>query len=180
MTDTQPGGIRPMCLPSGNSRTAKWKVPAPGSWPMRLTRSVNKCLRRSVLRDFLPGAGALTLDDRRRLVEQAIVLLDQIYVHLTLESAMQAVNPVQRLRLLRRRLEHQADVNDVPEWRFHQEMSSIFHSVRDLHTNYLLPTTTPDVADGPVDISVVASGGRVRIEGFSSGVLVAARRLAMA
>lgn len=110
------------------------------------------------LRDFLPGAGALTLDDRRRLVEQAIVLLDQIYVHLTLESAMQAVNPVQRLRLLRRRLEHQADVNDVPEWRFHQEMSSIFHSVRDLHTNYLLPTTTPDVADGPVDISVVASG----------------------
>ena len=27
----------------------------------------------------------------------------------------------------------------MPEWRFHAEMSSIFHSVRDLHTNYLLP-----------------------------------------
>jgi hypothetical protein len=91
------------------------------------------------LPQFLSGAGTLTLADRRRLVEQALILLEQNYVHLTLKSAMYAVNPVQRLRLLLRRLERQTSVDQVPEWRFHQEMSSIFHSVRDLHTNYLLP-----------------------------------------
>ena len=91
------------------------------------------------LTDFLRGAGALSLDDRRRLVDQALVLLADNYVHLTMKSAMHAVNPVQRLRLLRDRLDRQRTVGQVPEWRFHAEMSSIFHSVRDLHTNYLLP-----------------------------------------
>ena len=91
------------------------------------------------LTDFLRGAGALSLDDRRRLVDQALVLLADNYVHLTMKSAMHAVNPVQRLRLLRDRLDRQRTVGEVPEWRFHAEMSAIFHSVRDLHTNYLLP-----------------------------------------
>jgi hypothetical protein len=91
------------------------------------------------LTDFLRGAGSLSLDDRRRLVDQALVLLADNYVHLTMKSAMHAVNPVQRLRLLRDRLDRQRTVGQVPEWRFHAEMSSIFHSVRDLHTNYLLP-----------------------------------------
>lgn len=92
-----------------------------------------------LLSQFLTGAGTLSLGDRRRLVDQALVLLEQNYVHLTLKSAMHAVNPLQRLRLLRRRLDRQLNVGDVPEWRFHQELSSIFHSVRDLHTNYSLP-----------------------------------------
>ena len=91
------------------------------------------------LTDFLRGAGSLSLDDRRRLVDQALVLLADNYVHLTMKSAMHAVNPVQRLRLLRDRLDRQRTVGEVPEWRFHAEMSAIFHSVRDLHTNYLLP-----------------------------------------
>jgi hypothetical protein len=92
------------------------------------------------LRDFLRGAGALTLDERRLLVEQALVLLEQNYVHLPLKAAMHAVNPVQRLRLLRIRLERQTPEKMDPEWLFHAEMSEIFHSVRDLHTNYLLPS----------------------------------------
>jgi hypothetical protein len=91
------------------------------------------------LADFLRVAGSLSLDDRRRLVDQALVLLGDNYVHLTMKSAMHAVNPVQRLRLLRDRLERQRTVGEVPEWRFHAEMSAIFHSLRDLHTNYLLP-----------------------------------------
>ena len=52
---------------------------------------------------------------------------------------MHAVNPVQRLRLLRDRLARQTAETADPEWIFHAEMSEIFHSVRDLHTNYLLP-----------------------------------------
>jgi hypothetical protein len=92
------------------------------------------------LREFLRDAGTLTLVERRLLVEQALVLLEQNYVHLPLKAAMHAVNPVQRLRLLRVRLERQTTDTMSPEWLFHAELSGIFHSVRDLHTNYLLPS----------------------------------------
>lgn len=88
---------------------------------------------------FLEGAGTLTLAERRLIVDQALLMLDQNYVHLPLKSAMYAVNPVQRLRVLRRRLERQTEETKPREWLFHAELSEIFHSVRDLHTNYLLP-----------------------------------------
>ncbi|MGI5272765.1 S41 family peptidase [Nonomuraea sp. CA-218870] len=91
------------------------------------------------LRDFLDTAGTLTLADRRTLVEQALVLIEQNYAHLPLKTAMYAVNPVQRLRLLALRLSRQTPETTEPEPRFHAELSEIFHSVRDLHTNYLLP-----------------------------------------
>jgi Peptidase family S41 len=91
------------------------------------------------LSQFLSGAGTLTLDERRLLVDQALLLLEQNYVHLPLKVAMHAVNPLQRLRLLRARLQRQTSSTMDPEWVFHGEMSQIFHSVRDLHTNYLLP-----------------------------------------
>jgi Peptidase family S41 len=91
------------------------------------------------LRDFRRTAGLLTLDERRLLVDQALILIEQNYVHLPLKAAMHAVNPVQRLRLLRARLSRQSSVDEVPELQFHAEMSEIFHSMRDLHTNYLLP-----------------------------------------
>ena len=77
--------------------------------------------------------------DRRRIVEQALVLLEQNYVHLPHKMAMHAVNPVQRLRLLRARLDG-LDAQRLPSGpAFHAEMSDIFSSLRDLHTNYLLP-----------------------------------------
>ncbi|MFE1833936.1 S41 family peptidase [Streptomyces sviceus] len=93
----------------------------------------------AALPDFLAGAGTLTLAERRLIVDQALLMLDQNYVHLPLKSAMYAVNPVQRLRVLRRRLERQTEETKPLEWLFHAELSEIFHSVRDLHTNYLLP-----------------------------------------
>ena len=65
--------------------------------------------------------------------------MEQNYVHLPLKVAMHAVNPVQRLRLLRTRLERQTAETMDPEWVFHAELSRTFHSVRDLHTNYILP-----------------------------------------
>ncbi|MEV0614394.1 S41 family peptidase [Nonomuraea sp. NPDC050404] len=91
------------------------------------------------LQDFLRTADKLTLDDRRLLVQQALVLIEQNYVHLPLKAAMHAANPIQRLRLLAVRLSRQTPQTMGPEWRFHAEMSEIFHSVRDLHTNYVLP-----------------------------------------
>ncbi|WP_328321949.1 S41 family peptidase [Kribbella sp. NBC_00382] len=91
------------------------------------------------LSQFLDSAGTLTLDQRKLLVDQSLLLLEQNYVHLPLKVAMHAVNPLQRLRVMRARMErHTADTMEA-EWLFHRQMSSIFHSVRDLHTNYLLP-----------------------------------------
>jgi hypothetical protein len=74
----------------------------------------------------------------------ALVLFEQNYAHLPLKVAMHAVNPVQRLRLLRSRLEGQTATTLDAEWKFHAELSEIFHAVRDLHTNYLLPAPFAD------------------------------------
>ncbi|MDY7100981.1 MAG: S8 family serine peptidase [Actinomycetota bacterium] len=84
-------------------------------------------------------ADTLTADERLTIVDQAQVLLEGNYVHLPLKAAMHAVDPVQRLRLLRARLTNPVDDEELTDRGFHAEMSSIFHSVRDLHTNYLLP-----------------------------------------
>ncbi|ADB31609.1 peptidase S41 [Kribbella flavida DSM 17836] len=91
------------------------------------------------LPQFLAGAGTLTLAQRTLLIDQALLMLEQNYVHLPLKEAMHAVNPLQRLRVLRARTERQTDASMEAEWLFHRQMSGIFHCVRDLHTNYLLP-----------------------------------------
>ncbi|MFJ3638099.1 S41 family peptidase [Streptomyces sp. NPDC090112] len=81
----------------------------------------------------------LKIEDRREIVEQALILLDGNYVHLPFKAARHAVNPVQRLRVLRRRMEMQTEETMPPELEFHSTLSEIFLSLRDLHTNYLLP-----------------------------------------
>ena len=93
------------------------------------------------LSQFLAGIGdgTLTLADRRALVDQALVMIEQCYVHRVLKQAMHAVDPVQRLRLLRARLAMLDEEHRGPEVPFHRELGDIFASVRDLHTNYLLP-----------------------------------------
>ena len=87
----------------------------------------------STLAQFRARKASLTLRERQRLVEQARVLFEQIYVHLPLKKAMHAVDPVQRLRLL----EYRAD--KLTDRQFHDELLGVFNSVRDLHTNYILP-----------------------------------------
>jgi C-terminal processing protease CtpA/Prc len=67
------------------------------------------------------------------LIEQAEILIRDLYVHLPLKRAMHAVDPVQRLRLL-----HNKAVA-LKEREFHAELLDIFKNLRDLHTNYLLP-----------------------------------------
>ncbi len=95
----------------------------------------------ALLADFLAGVGdgTLTLADRVVLVDQALVMIEQCYVHLVLKQSMHAVDPVQRLRLLRDRLAMLTEDTRGPEVVFHRELADIFASVRDLHTNYLLP-----------------------------------------
>jgi hypothetical protein len=91
------------------------------------------------LQTFRQQPVQLTLANRRRIVEQALVLIEQNYVHLPHKIAMHAVNPVQRLRLMRARLNRSNAESLPPPAAFHDEMSEIFHTLRDLHTNYLLP-----------------------------------------
>ena len=87
------------------------------------------------LRDFLADIDKLTRPEWTLLVEQAIKLLEGFYVHLPLKRAMHAVDPLQRLRLLQRRIPQIES-----EIAFHHDMTEIFTSVRDLHTNYILPS----------------------------------------
>jgi hypothetical protein len=85
-------------------------------------------------REFVDQQAPLTVAQRRLLVDQARVLVENLYVHLPLKRAMHAVDPAQRLRLLGYRLQVLTDRE------FHAELLDIFISVRDLHTNYLLPS----------------------------------------
>jgi C-terminal processing protease CtpA/Prc len=79
----------------------------------------------------------MPVDAGTQLVAIAIELIETLYVHLPLKRAMYAVNPVQRLRLLQRRLS--AAAQPLSERQFYDEMLSIFAQLRDLHTSFVLP-----------------------------------------
>ena len=132
------------------------------------------------LATFLTIAGALTPEDRKVLVRQALILLEQNYVHLPLKRAMHAIDPVQRLKLLLQELEQMTVPATLPaEVIFHREMTEIFTSLRDLHTNYLLPTPFSGmVAFLPFMVESYIEGGKRKylvshiISGFSHPTFV--------
>src|SRR5262249_2952772 len=66
--------------------------------------------------------------------DQAMLMLQELYAHLSLKRALHAIDPIQRLQLLR--LRHAA----LDEREFHSELIDIFVGLRDLHTNYTLPS----------------------------------------
>jgi hypothetical protein len=102
--------------------------------PSREVREPEAALPGTVaLAGFLDDVPRLPAAARYQLVEQARALLEGAYVHLALKRAMHAVDPVQRLRLLERRLPGLGDVE------FHAELGAVFRSLRDLHTTYQLP-----------------------------------------
>ncbi len=72
-----------------------------------------------------------------QLIDISIDLIEKLYVHLPLKRSMYAVNPIQRLRLLERRLN--ATLRPLTERQFYNEMLSIFSQMRDLHTAFVLP-----------------------------------------
>jgi C-terminal processing protease CtpA/Prc len=121
------------------------------------------------LQEFLATIDKLNAKELNLIVEQAIKLLEGFYVHLPLKRAMHAVDPLQRLRLLQRRLPQISS-----EIAFHHEMTEIFTSVRDLHTNYILPSHFSQMtAFLPFRIEACFEGGRRKyivsqtIQGFN-------------
>jgi len=86
-------------------------------------------------------------------VEQALVLIEGNYVHLPLKESMHGVDPVQKLRLIQHRIAQASTATMGSEYEFHRDMLEVFNSVRDLHTNYLLPAPfASTVAFMPFDI----------------------------
>jgi peptidase S41-like protein len=80
----------------------------------------------------------LSRQERLRIVEQAMVLMEMNYVHLPMKRSIHAIDPIQQLKLLRFQLAEGAlDLETTIG--FHRRMLSIFGSTRDLHTLYLLP-----------------------------------------
>jgi len=122
---------------TGQSKRPRAKTPA---YLKKLNAAVRESFAGAVdLPTFLATAGTLTPEHRKLLVRQALILVEQNYVHLPLKRAMHAIDPIQRLKLLLQELE-QTPAEALPaEAAFHREMTEIFTSIRDLHTNYLLP-----------------------------------------
>lgn len=96
--------------------------------PVRLSRFLKEVQERR----------GLTREERLRILDQIILLLEMNYVHLPLKRAMHAIDPIQRLKLLKYRLETKRKMED--EMQFHKRLLEIFASLRDIHTRYLLPT----------------------------------------
>lgn len=115
---------------------------------------------------------AISRENRQLIVNQAVILLEQMYVHLPLKRAMHAVDPVRKLKLLSQRLyDEQSDVSSN-ELLFHREMVTIFNSLRDLHTAYLLPSPFREfTAYLPFKIELVKSGeeGRFIVAHLAAG-----------
>ena len=84
-------------------------------------------------RTILNAQSGLSTAQRLRLVEQAEILLRDLYAHLPLKRAMHAISPLQSLKLLKQRFK------DLSITVFQAELLEIFKSLRDLHTNYSLP-----------------------------------------
>jgi hypothetical protein len=76
----------------------------------------------------------LTPAEREVICDQAILMIEQFYVHLPFKRARYAIDPVQRLRLLRSRL---GQIHD--DRVFHAELLDAFADMRDVHTSYRLP-----------------------------------------
>jgi Peptidase family S41 len=122
------------------ARNARPRRLIPAAVLQKTHKAVRPLFRAGIgLDEFFSKAKHLTAQQRARIVDQATMLLEGFYAHLPLKRAMYAVDPLQGLRRLRQRLPLMK--SDRP---FHAEMISIFASVCDLHTNYVLPRPYKD------------------------------------
>jgi C-terminal processing protease CtpA/Prc len=99
----------------------------------RLGKS-GKIMRLDEWNKFLQGFPPPDADEMRFIVDQTLMVIQDLYVHLAMKKIRRAVNPVQSLRLLRQRIE-----DDTDHLAFHSEMLKILKSLGDIHTAYRLP-----------------------------------------
>jgi hypothetical protein len=92
------------------------------------------------LKPFLDRAAKEAQLTRKRclqIVGEALLLFEQLYVHLPQKRSAYGVDPIQQLRVLRHRVEQGSFDKRIIA--FNDELSRIFRLVRDLHTNYIWP-----------------------------------------
>lgn len=106
---------------------------------MALSRQVLQAQAGELLGDALgrAKAGGLTAKQRQTVVEEFLELLEGLYTHLPLKRAMYGVDPIQRLRLLKRNV----GLDVLDDLDFHRQMADIVTDLRDAHTRYVGPST---------------------------------------
>lgn len=125
-------------------------APLPTKWRWRQARTLAR---------FRAEIPLLTLPERQTLVDTAIRLLADYYVHLPQKQASHGVDPLARLRALRRRLPLTPGGAG-----FHAALAEVFDALSDLHTNYLLPAALSHaVAFLPLQLGEYYAGKRRRI-----------------
>jgi hypothetical protein len=103
---------------------------------------------------------------RRALIDQLILSLDQVYVHMAMKRARHAVDPVGALV----RLRHQA--HEYPAFEFHLRIMRIFKSLRDQHTAYVPPKPYSDmIAFLPFLLGTCHVGNRAVLGASTSALL---------
>lgn len=86
-----------------------------------------------LLQDLHRHTSAFKIADRKALIDQAILSLDEFYVHKDLKWARHAVDAGCALRSLRRICDRLDDLT------FHTRVGAALKSLRDIHTVYVLP-----------------------------------------
>jgi hypothetical protein len=81
---------------------------------------------------------ALSTAERTQIVDTFSELIEGLYGHLPLKRSMYAIDPIQRLRLLRQR------VGTIDDRELHAELSDTMTALRDAHTRYIGPTALTD------------------------------------
>lgn len=77
----------------------------------------------------------LTKEEQKIVVDQSLFLCEQLYAHIYLKQTIYGINPIQKLKLLDKKLKN------LSTREFHNEMLNIFLEFHDLHTRYILPDT---------------------------------------
>ena len=81
---------------STTARTSRGVQKAP-SFLKKLSTAVREHFAGAIdLPTFLASVGELSTEQRKLIVRQALILIEQNYAHLPLKRAMHAVDPVQR------------------------------------------------------------------------------------
>lgn len=126
-------------------------VPLPTTWQWRHAPTL------ASFRETIPP---LTLPERQTLVDTAARLIADYYVHLPQKQAAHGIDPLARLRVLRRRLPLMS--SDIVG--FHAALAEVIDTLSDLHTNYLLPEALgQSVAFLPLQVDEYFDGGRERV-----------------
>ena len=104
-----------------------------------LSKQVLQAQEGELLSDALARgrAGGLTHKQREAVVEEFLQVIEGLYTHLPLKRAMYGVDPVQRLRLLKRNV----SLDTLDDGEFHRQMTDIVTDLRDAHTRYVGPSS---------------------------------------